>query len=145
MDSASASIMEALKRDQSQANFHYYAGAIKYEKENYLEALKDYQKAIALNDQCLPVKIDVENAKFQMGVCYMKIDSHYEAIRLFSKLTEEDPTNDKAMLNRGIAYGNIKEYSKACDDFSDAAINGNDRAKVFLEKYCYKMQFSSAK
>lgn len=144
MDSASASIMEALKRDESQANFHYYAGAINYEKEKFSDALKNYKKAIELNDASI-VKIDVSNTQFQIGVCYMEIESHYEAIRLFTKLINEDGLNSKAVLNRGIAYGNIREYSKACDDFSEAALQGNERAIVFLEKYCYKMQFGSTK
>jgi tetratricopeptide (TPR) repeat protein len=142
MDSASISIMEALKRDQSQANFHYYAGAINYEKGKYSEALKCYQNAVALNDQST-VKIDVENATFQIGVCFMKIESHYEAIRLFADIIKKDPMDYKAVLNRGISYANIKEYTKACDDFAEAAMMGNDRAIEFLERYCYKMQFGS--
>ncbi len=144
MDSANASILEALKRDQSQANFHYYAGAISYEKGKFSDALKSYKKAIDLNAQS-EIKIDAENAKFQMGVCFMKIESHYEAIRLFSELVNEDFLNYKARLNRGISYANVREYSKACDDFSEAAIQGNDRAIEFLERYCYKMQFGSTK
>lgn len=140
LDTASIYIRKAIERDAYQANYYYYAGAIYYARDWYDKAKEHFEKAISLNEHS-DLKIDVDNAQFHIGVCLMKLDYHWEAIKRFNELLEIKPDYDKAILNRGIAYGMVRSYDKACQDFGRSALLGNDRAKGLMEKHCYSLSF----
>lgn len=135
LDAALISIRKAISMDDRQANFHYQEGAVLYALSSYNNALHSFETAVKLNPAS-DLKIDVENAMFQIGVCHMKTDNYHEAIKIFSRMIAEKPGYEKALINRGIALAYLENFDEACDDFSQAANYNYDRARSMLEQYC---------
>ncbi|MEQ8474279.1 MAG: tetratricopeptide repeat protein [Marinoscillum sp.] len=135
LDASLFTIRKAIAMDDQQANFHYQEGAVLYALSSFDNARRSFEKAIELNTSS-DLKIDIDNAFFQIGVCYMKTDKYHEAIKVFNKIIAEKPTYEKALINRGIALAYLEHFDKACDDFSQAANYNYDRARTMLEQYC---------
>ena len=59
-------------------------------------------------------------AHFNRGFAYEKLDFSQEAIRDYSKAIEINGANAFTYYNRGISLDRIHQYEKACADFSQA-------------------------
>ena len=58
------------------------------------------------------------------------------AIKDYDRAIKDDSTFDNAICNRGTAWYNLKNLSKACSDWKKAASLGNKTAVSQLELYC---------
>ena len=134
-DSALFNLEKALAFDDQQANYHYYAGATWYEKGEYDKAIGSYWSAIGLN-RTSDIRVDIKTCWFQIGLSEMKLKKYTAAVESFTQALAKDPDNDKAALNRGICYAMSQDFESACADFYQSALQGNERAKQFLDKYC---------
>ena len=129
--------------------------------EDYLEAIKDFDKAIELGYKN-------PNLHATRGLCNYKIKDYYEFLWDYDKAIELDPNVAFYYVNRGLAkemtfnpYGAITDYSEAisidpdyalayfkkkakekianfegaCEDFKRAAFLGNEEAKRWISKW----------
>ena len=118
-------------------DYWYDRGLAKYHLGNYEAAIKDFDKAIALNPQFAPYYYNRGLAKGDLGY-------YEEAIKDFDKAIELNPQYAEAYFKRGnakIALGNyaeaIKDYNKAIALNTQDAIAYNNRgfANARLGKY----------
>jgi tetratricopeptide (TPR) repeat protein len=82
---------------------------------DYLEAIKDFSKAIVLAP-------DSALAYNNRGLSLVKVEDVDGAISDFTKAIELKPSESVVFYNRGIALAHKKDYEKAISDFQRAAI-----------------------
>lgn len=102
--------LEFILKNENSDRDNYLLGLVYFNKENYNEALKFYNKALILDS--IEVEYYVKRA-----ATYGVLDSHYLAIKDCNKILSIDPKNSDAFLLRGNAYKNLGFYDKACSDF----------------------------
>ena len=92
----------------------YYKEGIKArKKENYKEAISEFNKALDLNS-------NYKDALFQRAYTKEKLDKNNEAILDLDKAIELDPEYKIAYYNRGILKKKIKDYKGAISDYNKA-------------------------
>jgi tetratricopeptide (TPR) repeat protein len=112
------------------ADDYFKQGNAKYLKNDFIGADKDFSKAIELNPKFF-------NAYINRGrLRHNKLDDDKSAIKDYNKAIELDPKSANAYYYRANAYRNLKEFKKACADWTKAAELGNMDAKGSLSKYC---------
>lgn len=89
---------------------YYYRGLDYLNKEKYELALRDFERAIELNE------LDADNW-LGKGKALYELEKYDEAINALSKAIELSPANEEAWYERGHAFYNIQEYEKASKDF----------------------------
>lgn len=99
---------------------------ILYQKK-YDEAVKDFTKAIKLNNK-------FKWPYLNRGVTKNKLRQYNKAIKDFSKLIEIDSNYQEAYLNRGVSKFFLEKYNDAIDDFNKAI----DIDIEYEEAYYYK-------
>jgi len=101
-------------------------------KENYDQALDDFNKAIEL-------KTDNPSAYFNIGIIYMKKEKYFQALNNYNKAIQLKPAYSEAYINRGVVYMYEKKYNEALDDFNKATeINSMDRKGFSKSGSSYK-------
>lgn len=98
----------------------YNKGYNDLKKENYKDALKNYEKA---------VKIDPEFAFAwdNIGLCQRKLGNYDLALSAYNKSVEIDPKGLMPLLNIAVVYQYKKEYTKAIEAYQKVtAIEKND-------------------
>lgn len=63
---------------------------------------------------------------FALGMSKVKENDHLEAIRIFTAVLKEEPTNANALSHRGIAYLNIDKLDLSLADMNAAAEHDPD-------------------
>jgi len=101
LDSRSAEIVLANNR-----------GVALLDQYKFKEAIQEFQKALALDDSILPLRVNLGIANFY--------DQKYEAaIEAFQKVLEVDPKQIHSLYVLGLIYRNQDEVDKAIQAFSD--------------------------
>ena len=82
------------------------------------------------------MKLQAQSAKqyFKAGEDFAKANNYEDAIVQFTKAIDLDPDNEKAYIQRAIAYSRIGDHEECCIDY--------DRALVFDEKDAELYYFS---
>lgn len=112
------------------AEEYFKQGNSKYLKNDFLGAEKDFTKAIALNPKFVDAYINRGRLK------HNKLDDDKGALKDYNKVIELDPKSADAYFYRANAYRNLKEFKKACLDWTKAAELGSMNAKGSIAKYC---------
>lgn len=109
---------------------YFKRGNEKFVKNDFLGAEKDFTKAIELNPKFSEAYINRGRIK------HNKFDDDRGAITDYTKAIEIDPKNANTYFYRGNAYRNLKEFKKACLDWTKASELGNMDAKSSLSRHC---------
>ncbi len=118
------------KKDENEAKQLFNSGNKKYQNGDIKNALKDYDKAIALK----PDYYKAYNNRGILKASEFKKDN--EALKDFDKAIEINPDYADAYLGRGTSKYNLKDLEGACKDWQKSSLLGNTQATKQLEKYC---------
>ncbi len=91
----------------------YLSGLFAMDKENYEEALKHFERAIAEDPKN-------DGAWFQKGYCLGELSNYAEAIEAYDKAIRLKPDFYGAHLNKGNALGNLGRYDEAIEAYDEA-------------------------
>lgn len=109
-----ASLREkADKPTEKNSDYFNQQGIEKYHAGDYVEAIKDYTKAIKLNSAPLNYYLNRGNAR-------TKAQDYYGAISDFTKVLEYEPKNAEALNYLGLAKYYLGDYQHALEDFNKA-------------------------
>ncbi|XP_033216691.1 peptidyl-prolyl cis-trans isomerase FKBP4 [Belonocnema kinseyi] len=79
-----------------------------------------------------------------MAECHLNRKNYEHAISLCCKVLERDENNVKALYRRGVAYGNLKNFEKALEDFKKVLIiepkNSLAKEKFILYNEQYQLE-----
>jgi protein O-mannosyl-transferase len=103
-------------------------GALLNVNNQWAEALKDLDKAIAIDS----TQYDFY---WERGVSKYNLNDLPGAINDYSKALEHNK-DPQIYANRGVAYYHANEKQKACEDWNLAAAMGHEQAKLYLNDYC---------
>jgi hypothetical protein len=121
----------------SQAVEHYNKGVELSSEGKYDEAIAEYDKAIA-NDQ------NYANAYLNRGYCYLMKKQYPIAIADYSQAINLNPRDPHAYNGRGAAYLYTKQYELAMSDFEQSAKLDPNQDQVYKNlEYTRKMLASS--
>jgi lipoprotein NlpI len=88
----------------------YSRGNAYYEKENYDQAIQDYNQAVRLNPS-------QASAFSNRGVAYASKGDYDSAIENYDEAIRLNPNHADALYNRGNAYKHNKDYDRAILDY----------------------------
>jgi len=155
-----AIITPSVKNNPGMALIYNNRGVTYRERENYQQAIKDYDKAIdldpkfvktyynraitydilgnyqqALKDYDKAIELDPKEAKSynNRGIVYGRLGNLPQAIKDFGKALELDPQYAAAYMNRGIAYHKLGNLPQALSDLKSAARLGDKAAQDLLK------------
>lgn len=115
----------------NEEEIHLSRGRTAIEKENWIEAIREFSVVIHLN----PVQTE---AYAYRGASYFSSGLFTNAISDFTKLAEIEPTNYQAYCNRGSAYRAEGEYDKAVEDLTTCIkLRPTDDTAYKLRAACY--------
>jgi tetratricopeptide (TPR) repeat protein len=135
-DGALADYDEAIRADKKYADAYYNRCALYNAKENYDRAIADCSEAIKLgpNPKGKPAKPDsperLANDRIysdyyaERGLAFLKKDDYLHAIADLDNAIRQNPSNGRALKNRGLAYQARGDTSRADADFAAAKQNG---------------------
>lgn len=101
--------LEKVTKNEEALDF-YHKGIEASKKENWAEAIKNYEKAVK-KDPSYTYAWD------NLGVCYRRIGEYDKALNAYKKSLEADPTGKMPLQNIPIIYIYKKEYQKAIDSY----------------------------
>jgi tetratricopeptide (TPR) repeat protein len=101
------------KSANQDAEIYYSQGLMKSQIRNYAEAIKDYSRAIAINQ-------NYADAYNKRGLCYYKLYEPSEAIKDFTKALYLDSNIPDAYYNRGMAKFDLGYPQAAVEDYTQA-------------------------
>jgi len=104
-------------------------GVAKYELDDYMGAIQDYNKAIELNP-------NYARAYYNRGATKGKLGEYRGAIQDYNKAIELNPNYVNAYINRGLAKINIGQKDEGCLDLSKAGELGYMEAYDAIKKFC---------
>lgn len=87
-------------------------GRIYHKMKNYEQAMRDYNKAIKINND--------HKAYNNRGYIYLNQDNHILAEKDFDKAISLNPQNSEAYGNKGILYRRQKKYQRALQCYAKA-------------------------
>ena len=104
---------------------YFNLGVFQEKNEKYEKSIYYYTKAIEDN-------INDNEAYFNRAHCQQKIGGkQLNVIADYSKSIELNPNDNEAYMNRGVAYMEIKQYSKAIIDYKKSIEIKSDYALVY--------------
>ena len=86
-------------------------GANFIERDNYAEAVKPLEKAVAISG-------GYEMARNALGMCYLKLNKYEAAVAQFKVAVEINPHAMSSRNMLGVAYVNLKRYEEAEKQFN---------------------------
>ena len=106
-------VVKAIQTDPNDSHFFYYRGKALLEKEDYDNAMKDFDEAI---------RLDPKNALFfyHRGTAWLGEKDYDTAIKDFGEAIRLDPKNALLYNSRGIAWYFKKDFDQAIEDFDQA-------------------------
>jgi tetratricopeptide (TPR) repeat protein len=143
-----ASLMnEAIEDAPNMPSAYAQRGYSNFQKGNFKEALKDYDKAIALDatepeyflargmtrerlkdpqrayddyTAAIKLKEDFDKAYLNRGNILIKLELFREAVDDYSNAIQYSPNNSSAYFNRALAFNYLNEKAVACEDLGKA-------------------------
>ena len=76
------------------------------------------------------------DAAINLGVCHAKVGQWQLSIEAFTRATAINPASAQSFTYRGLAYRQIGDLSRACQDWRTASAMGDAGARQSLEQYC---------
>lgn len=113
LEKAMANAEKALKIDKNCADALYVRGMIRFDDQEYQQALPDFEKAVELEPQ------DAANHE-RLGWTYLELKKYEEALTSFEVALRLDPQFEHAFYGRGVYWMAKKQTQKAIDDFTKA-------------------------
>ncbi len=95
-----------------QAANYYLEGTVAYNKKNYEEAIRLFQKAVDIHPQH-------EDALTNIGLCYAFLGSDQKAGEFFLRTYQVNPDFPKNIFNLGIYYQKTGQWKKALQTFQE--------------------------
>jgi len=166
-DGAELEFSKVLDSDNTNGAAYYYRGLIKNNREEYANAINDFDLAVAYGFQesvlhfqkgfaNLHLKIynnasdefehflllnpgDIEG-HFNKGLADSGMENYQSAIDEFSKIIELKPNHETAYLERGKAYLMNGDKKSACLDFKEAFKKGCLPAHHYLKTECNEQE-----
>jgi len=99
-------------------------------------AAKDYIKAEEWFKKGLKVSPHNYKVYAEYGVLFYLQKKFSNSVEVFSKGLNYNYNNVELLLGRGMAYLEIGDFIKACNDFKAAANQGDADAQYLLDNYC---------
>ncbi len=116
-----------------------YVPVYRYRGDSYLN-LKEYGKAI--DDFTKAIELDprdTANVYLSRGICYASQKNYEQGIKDIAKAIEINPKDANAYYNRGLAYAKAGSHGKAIDDFTRSIELDSQRADTYNDRgICYK-------
>jgi tetratricopeptide (TPR) repeat protein len=162
-DGAELEFSRAIEADTANAAAYYYRGLIKNQRNEYINAVSDFDLAFAygfsepdihmqrgfankklkLYDKAsgdfstfLSLQPEHAEARFNKGLCEAASGRMPEAIAEFTRVIELDPKYELAYFERGKAYLKMENKEDACRDFNEAYRKGCLPAHHYLTTIC---------
>jgi tetratricopeptide (TPR) repeat protein len=108
------SISLQLEMGYDNMNAYLHRALLYIDKEEYDEAIKDYESVLSLDKEFAPAYVN-------MGIIYMNILMNYwKAIKCFNLAIKSKPTYIRAYLCRAQAYRSIHDLHRAYIDYTKA-------------------------
>ncbi len=133
-------ILEAISYAPGQSDFHYAAGTAYFRLNDFVNAIDQYEKALALNEES-EVKINVPNTYYNLGVAQLTTGQYEQAIKSLEIVTNEDGEFAEAFYNIGMAYKRIENMEAACSNFSAASNLGLEAGKRAVDSNCRAVNY----
>ncbi|KAM6273869.1 tetratricopeptide repeat protein 6 [Porphyrio hochstetteri] len=118
---------EAIKILPDSEQAYYYRGTLKYQNKTFKAAIEDFSKTIDLNKTCTL-------AYYNRAVCYHQIKDIRNALKDYGIILLLEVSKEialKVLINRGLLYMELGDYSDACEDFKEAALLSSDDSQIF--------------
>ena len=113
---------------QPDAFYAYHSrGIAYYYLGNYTASLKDYNKAIELNNS-------YGLTYYNRGLTQMMLKQYEEADQSFSRTIELIPKHDQAYNDRAIARYNLNKFDEAISDYSKSIEMNPQNARAFYNR-----------
>jgi len=109
------------------AKTYYMKGNELFEKEDYENAIENYNKALLLNPA-------FSECYFNKGLCYYNLKDFDKAIEEYTKALEFDPQNPIIYNNRGDAYYRKQDFQKAIIDYDKAISLHKEYLKAYYNR-----------
>ena len=107
-------VYKRIQETSSLTAYEFYARAREaYSKDDWIQAMLDYNRAIELDPQYV-------KAYNNRGLVYSALKEYFKAIADYNQALELDPKSAPTYTNRGNAYFELKEYFKAISDYNQA-------------------------
>ncbi len=145
------------------ADDYIKSGIEKYSSKDFEGAIKDYTKAIKVNEDsrdgyfnrgiCEWALQDFESAKkdfdktiqldpkfakayFERAIILISQQEFTQALPDLDKTIELDKTESRALMMRGEIRAQAGNKTGACEDFNKAKANGYPQAEKYIEEFC---------
>ncbi len=102
-----------IQRQPNNASHYNNRGLLHFQTGEYLDALDDYDRAIALN----PILSQVYNNRAN---CHAALGSLDEAVADYDTALDLNPTDINAWINQGVTFRDLDLYSRAVESFDIA-------------------------
>ncbi|NXT77803.1 TTC6 protein, partial [Zapornia atra] len=118
---------EAIKILPDSEQAYFYRGTLKYQNKTLKAAIEDFSKTIDLNKTCTL-------AYYNRAVCYHQIKDIRNALKDYGIILLLEVSKEiafKVLINRGLIYMELGDYSDACEDFKEATLLSSDDSQIF--------------
>jgi tetratricopeptide (TPR) repeat protein len=163
LDGAELEFSRIIESDTANAAAYYYRGLIKNERNEYANAVSDFDLAFAYGfsennihlqrgvanlklkqydkagsdfSTFLSLNPDHVEARFNKGLCEAASERLPEAIAEFTRTIELNPKNELAYFERGKIYLKLEQKEEACRDFNEAYKKGCLPAHHYITTVC---------
>ena len=99
-------LKKGLKHDATNYKLLNNLGNALQKLEFYEEAIKNYKKAISLNN-------DISDLHLNLGLCYKSVNNQKEAIKALTKAAELSPSSDEIQYELAESYFQLQDYENA--------------------------------
>lgn len=120
---------KAMEVDSLNADGHYFAGVIYYQKNLFQKALDCFETVNQLNNEFEP-------AFFNAGTSAVKLGLDEVALKKYNRLVTLNPKRSDVRYNRGVLRLRMGKRPAGCKDLKLALELGEKGAQAVLDTYC---------
>lgn len=114
---------------RKEAKKNYELGNLEYKNGNYKAAIRQYDKAIDLDDEMF-------SAYLKRGDSKRKLRDSKGAIKDYERVVELNPINSRAWYHMGTLKYNMGDKREGCEDISRARQLCYMPAEKFYKEFC---------